>query len=435
MHINLAAARVLQGVVDEGRSLDRALEDLGDDFNGNPAELREIVYGGCRFYFCLDNVLSRLLVKPVKARDRIVHFLLIGALYQIQFMRTPDHAVVNESVDALTKTKFTWARNLINGVLRNYLRKQDELIQAMDNENSGNPHLAVAFPRHLFDRIQQDWPQNCQAIFEASNQKPPLTLRVNQLATTRDAYALDLQRTGIDFALTGASEVGVTLRNPVPVSKIPGFDEGLVSVQDESAQLVTAAMELSAGQTVLDGCAAPGGKTCLMLESLPDLAAVVAVDLPDRTAAINQNLTRLNLNANVIAADLLDTSGWWDGSPFDRILLDAPCSGSGVIRRHPDIKHRRRASDIDKFSSHQQSMLEAVWPLLKPGGKLLYVTCSIFSTENDDVIEKFTQERDDFELQSLTDIFGLKTRYGRQRLPGVHSGDGFYYCCVTKLPG
>jgi 16S rRNA (cytosine967-C5)-methyltransferase len=433
MHINLAAARVLQQVIDDGQSLDRALEGLGDEFHGNPAQLREIVYGGCRYYFYLDNILSRLLVKPIRDRDRIVHFLLIGALYQFHFMRTPDHAVVNESVEALENTKYTWARKLVNGVLRNFLRKRVELIEAMDSENTASPHLTVAFPRHLFDRIRQDWPQHYQVVFDASNQKPPLTLRVNQLAITRDAYALELQRRGIDYALTGDSSIGITLCNPVPVSKIPGFDDGLVSVQDESAQLVIAALELSGGQTVLDGCAAPGGKTCLILESRPDLAAVVAVDFPDRTAGIHQNLARLDLDATVISADLEESPAWWEGKLFDRILLDAPCSGSGVIRRHPDIKHRRRDSDVKKFSFQQQSMLDAVWPLLKPGGKLLYVTCSIFRAENDDVIENFTQERDDFELQSLTDIFGVKTRYGRQRLPGVHAGDGFYYCCINKL--
>jgi len=436
MHINLAAARVLRDVIDNGRSLDQALEQAlnehEDKFSGNPAELREIVFGGCRFYIYLENILARLLVKPIRERDRIVHFLLVVALYQIGYMRTPDHAVVNESVAALAKSKFSWARNLVNGVLRNYLRKQDEYAQKVGSENSENEHISLAFPIHLYERIRQDWPQDYRPILNASNQKPPLTLRINQQAITRAEFELELQKCEIDYTLTAQSKIGITLSKPVPVAKIPGFDEGRVSVQDESAQLITSAMDLDRGQRVLDGCSAPGGKTCLILESEPELASMVAVDLPNRIAGVNQNIARLGLEADVVPADLLDTPAWWDGKPFDRILLDVPCSGSGVIRRHPDIKHRRRASDIGKFACQQLSMLESVWPLLKPGGKLLYVTCSVFKAENDDVITKFTKDRDDFELQSLTNIFGVKSLYGRQRLPGVHSGDGFYYCGINK---
>ena len=203
-------------------------------------------------------------------------------------------------------------------------------------------------------------------------------------------------------------------------------------MQDESAQLVAAALTLSTGQRILDGCAAPGGKTCLILESVSGALEVVAVDLPERVQGIRENLERLKLNARVVAADLTRTESWWDGKSFDRILLDVPCSGSGVIRRHPDIKHRRRLSDIEKFAGQQTRMLDSAWPLLAPGGQLLYVTCSIFRAENDHVIGKFVNRRDDFELQSLGDEFGIATQFGRQRLPGVHSGDGFYYASIRK---
>ncbi len=429
MPLTIAAAQVLRGVIDHGHSLERAVENLGDGFNGNLSELKEIAFGGCRFYIYLDGIIAELLRKPIKEKDRIIHFLLVGAIYRLEFMRAPDHAVVNESVGALEKTNQSWAKNLTNGALRNFLRHKSEIIGSLNKA-----HVRDAFPKHLHERITRDWPDHAQAIFRASNKKPPLTLRINQKTTTRSLYAETLKGQGMDYVLTQDSDIGVTLSKPVAVERIPGFADGMVSVQDESAQLIASAVALSGGQRVLDGCAAPGGKTCLMLESQPDLSCLVAIDLPRRTPAIEQNLARLKLSATVMAADLLDTAAWWDGQPFDRIVLDAPCSGSGVIRRHPDIKHRRRPSDIAKFAQQQLAMINSVWPLLKPGGRLVYVTCSIFKAENDHVIEKFMAGKEDFELQSLNEIFGLASSFGRQRLPGVHSGDGFYYCGINKTP-
>lgn len=435
MQLTIAAAQVLRGVIDQEHSLDRAIQDLGDGFNGNLSELKEIAFGGCRFYIYLDSIISKLLCKPIKEKDRMVHFLLVSALYRIEFMRAPDHAVVNESVNALEKTNHSWAKNLTNGVLRNFLRNKSEIIGLLDKA-----HVRVAFPKHLHERITNDWPDYAPVIFQASNKKPPLTLRINQQATTRTLYEETLKGQGIDYVLTLDSDIGVILSHPVSVERIPGFTDGKVSVQDESAQIILSAIALSSGQRVLDGCAAPGGKTCLMLESQPDLAALVAIDLPQRIATIEQNLTRLKLNATaapmptpiVIPADLLEPTAWWDGQQFDRIILDVPCSGSGVIRRHPDIKHRRKSSDIEKFAAQQLAMINSVWPLLKPGGTLIYITCSIFKAENDQVIEKFIKDKEDFELQSLNEIFGVALSFGRQRLPGVHSGDGFYYCVINK---
>lgn len=427
MQLTIAAAQVLRGVIEHGHSLERAIEDLGDSFNGNLSELKEMAFGGCRFYIYLDNIIAKLLHKPIREKDRIVHFLLVCAIYRIEFMHAPDHAVVNDSVSALEKTKWSWAKNLTNGVLRNFLRNKAEIIK-LPNE----AHVRDAFPKHLHERITDDWHDYAPAIFRASNKKPPLTLRINQQTTTRSRYEEMLKGRGVDYVLTPDSDMGVTLNNPVAVGQIPGFTDGKVSVQDESAQIIVSAVALSSGQRVLDGCAAPGGKTCLMLESQPDLASLVAIDLPRRIMAIQQNLTRLKLSATLIAADLLDTTAWWDGQRFDRIVLDAPCSGSGVIRRHPDIKHRRRPSDIDKFAEQQLAMINSLWQMLKPGGRLVYVTCSIFKAENDCVIGKFLKDKEDFELQSLDEIFGIESLYGRQRLPGVHSGDGFYYCCINK---
>ena len=436
----MAGAKVIQRVIDGGQSLERALEHEQDGFDGNVSALKELSYGGCRHYIFLEGVLSKLLSNPIKSKDRIVHFLLVSALYQIRYMGIPDYALVNETVNSLNKTRQSWAKKLVNGVLRNFIRNQDQLIQCIDNDA-----VVAAFPRHLYDLIKQQWPAHLEPIISASNQKPPLTLRINQRINTLDEYEAELKKAEIGYAKTPDSKIGLTLDTPVAVSDIPGFAEGKVSVQDESAQLILAALELSPGQRVLDGCAAPGGKTCLMLESQPDIDKMIAIDLPDRIVGIEENLQRLKLKAQVIAEDVCKVESWWDGRLFDRILLDVPCSGSGVIRRHPDIKHRRRKEDIQKFSDQQLQILNSVWPLLGKNGRLLYVTCSIFEQENDHVIERFLDKKEgerngetsddkcDYELQSPGEIFGLATRFGRQRLPGVHTGDGFYYACIKKI--
>lgn len=442
MKLTMATAQVLRAVIDQGFSLERAVDEVADCFEGSLSELKEATFGGCRFYTYLDSIIAELLQKPIKERDRIVHFLLVSALYQIEFMRTPDYAVVNESVDSLDKTKQSWAKNLTNASLRNFIRKKAVILESINqarHEHVMHEKIIRAFPQYLYERVKLDWSVDYPLIIGASNEKPPLTLRINQQITSRSEVEAEFQKKDMDYTLTPDSEIGITLSKPIAAHKIPGLTQGRLSVQDESAQIIVEAMSLASGQRVLDGCAAPGGKSCLMLESQPDLACLVAIDLPHRITTITQNLERLKLNrlkpkTTLIPADLLDTKAWWDGKPFDRILLDAPCSGSGIIRRHPDIKHRRRASDIEKFADQQLSMLNAVWRLLKTGGKILYVTCSIFRAENDHVIEKFIKDRTDFELQFLSDTFGVASLFGRQRLPGVHSGDGFYYCVINKIP-
>ncbi len=437
MKLPLAAAQVLRCVIDEGLSLDRAVANIAGDFDGNLAQLKETTFGGCRFYVYLDSLTAKLLRKPLKERDRIVHFLLVSALYQIEFMRVPDYAVLNETVNALSNTQQAWAKNLTNALLRNFLRKKTDIIRTINQAHIRHDNVILAFPKPLYERIKRDWPDDYPSIISASNEKPPLTMRINQQLTTRVDIETVFKKNDMDYTLVADNELGIILNKPVAVHKIPGFAQGWLSVQDESAQIIVSAMSLASGQRVLDGCAAPGGKTCLMLESQPDLAALVAVDLSHRISTIKQNFTRLKLDrlkldTTVIAADLRDTATWWDAKQFDRILLDVPCSGSGIIRRHPDIKHRRRETDIEKFATQQLAMMNAVWALLEPGGKMLYVTCSIFRTENDDVIEKFIKHRADCELQFLNQTFGTATVFGRQRLPGVHSGDGFYYCCIGK---
>ncbi len=430
MQVQLAAAHILKLVIDHGVSLDEGLQKYLPKVGRNRAELQAVSYGACRFYCVCEFILQQLLKKPIKPSDRIVHFLLICAVYQIDHMRKPDYATVNQTVNMLDKSRRSWAKKLVNGVLRNYLRQKESISASI-------PHSPArhAFPEFWLGWLAQSWPEHYHDIVDASNQAPPMTLRVNATMGTRDAYGALLKQSGIEFSLTCQSAFGITLHTPMPVERVPGFMDGRVSVQDESAQLVTAVMDLQPGQRVLDGCAAPGGKTCAILEYQTGLQSLVAIDQEKRIPRIRDNLRRLKLDAEVIASDLTDRAAWWTGRSFDRILLDVPCSGSGIIRRHPDIKHRRHPGDFEKFSDHQLSLLDAVWPTLISGGLLLYVTCSVLEVENDQVIQRFIDQVGNAAVEPLEAELGISTRFGRQRLPGVHSGDGFYFCRLKKLPG
>jgi len=488
----MRAAQVALEVVDRGRSLDEAL--AAQPAPASPrerAQLREIAAGGCRHYHYFDALLAGLLRKPFDRAGRVAHFLLINACHQIECMRTPDHAAVSEAVSAVAGGRHAWAAGIINAVLRNFLRRRAQLKRDLESaagaaESAGDGNgdgdgggdgggdagiddtAAAAWfaaPVWFYRAIRAHWPAHFRAILDAGNRKPPLTLRVNRRRISRDAYLAQLAAAGIDAQPTADSALGVTLTAPLPVARIPGFADGLASVQDESAQLALAALGSALGsepgstlnsalssprRRVLDACAAPGGKTGLLLEAG---AHVVAVDLPARVAALRDNLSRLGFagdrcgghgdgdgetaaEATVIAGDLTNPGAWWDRRRFDCILLDVPCSGSGVIRRHPDIKHRRRASDIDKFAAQQRQLLAAAWRLLAEGGALLYVTCSILPAENDAVVEQFTAQQNDAAVQTLDAPPGLATTFGVQRLPGVHPGDGFYFCRLNKIaPG
>ena len=423
--LRMAAAQGVQGVVDHGFSLDEVMDKtkLTIDASLLP-QVQEICYGSVRWYGYLDSKLKVFLSKPMKSKDRIVYFLLIVSVYQIAMMRTPDHAVVNEAVVEIGQSRWRWAKGLVNAVLRKFVRQlQTQPLEISETADK------LTFPQWMAEQIESDWPHHWATILSASNAKPPFTLRVNQQKSTREAW---LSGCGVDAVPCEQSKVGVVISQPMAVSKVFGFSDGVISVQDESAQLVPEALQLQPGMRVLDGCAAPGGKSCHILEHQPDIEELVVVDLPDRIVGVTENLKRLKLKATVLTGSFLDDEIFVGQGTFNRILLDVPCTGTGVIRRHPDIKFRRLKKDSATFSVLQLQLLECAWKKLQPGGILLYVTCSVLDQENEGVIAPFLEKTQDATVDILPDIYGLQTASGRQRLPGVHSGDGFFYSRLKK---
>jgi 16S rRNA (cytosine967-C5)-methyltransferase len=432
--LRLAAARALLGVCEEGLSLDDAIALQGQKLIESDLSLfKALCYGGTRWMLWYQQQVRSKLKKPLKPKDRILEDLLIVALFELEQMNTATHAVVNETVKATKALNRDWAKGFINAILRNFLR---ELDQQKTGESTTNIKPAEqCYPKWLVKQIQHDWPAHSEAILSASLEQPPLTLRVNQSKTTADEMLVSLQEADIDATKCIDSKVGFTLGTPVAVSKILGFEKGLVSVQDESAQLCVELLTLEKGQHVLDACAAPGGKTGHILEAQTELGSVTAVDFEHRLSRFHENMERLGFSPKVISLDKQQAtdSSWWDGQLFDHILLDVPCTGTGVIRRHPDIKFRRSEQNSLQFAEQQSALLNQNWAMLKTGGQLLYTTCSIFALENDQRIAAFLGEHNDAQCCSLPDYLGLETTNGRQRLPGVHQGDGFYYALLKKV--
>jgi len=423
------AARIVASVVEQRRFLDEALMEAfaqGDD-ELTRSLVQELAYGTLRWYDALEAIAAQLLREPLKARDADVRALLFCGLYQLRHMRTAPHAAVDETVRATRVLGKDWARGLINACLRTYLRRRESLEASV----VGNDAARLSHPTWLLAALQAAFPARWEAIAMANNEHPPLVLRVNLAQRTREEYLRLLAEAGIRAQATAISPSGVLLETPLPVERLPGFTEGLVSVQDEAAQLAAPLLDVRSGHRVLDLCAAPGGKTAHLLESTRP-GELVAVDVsPERLERVQQNLERLGLKAHVLCGDATEPAAWWDGQPFDRILLDAPCSATGVIRRHPDIKVRRQPDDLVALAATQAAMLNGVWPLLKPG-KLLYVTCSVLPVENERPIEQFLATHPDAEALPLALEAGLVRGPGRQLLPDGDRTDGFYYACIAK---
>ncbi len=394
--------------------------------------LQEMCFGCCRWFHQLDFLLHQLLGKPLKKKDQDLRSLLVLGLYQLKFMRIPDHAAVNETVNATGELNKRWARDLSNAVLRNYQRREVDLLQGMKLAGLSQRE---SHPEWLVSRLIDSWPAQLEEILAANNRRPPLTLRVNLSRHSRQQFMDKLARAGLQARPGQLSPSAIYLDQAVPVSDIPGFFEGEASVQDEASQLVPELFQLTSGLRFLDACAAPGGKTCHILESEDSLTSCVAVDRsPTRLTKIEDNLNRLQLEASLICADGADVDAWWDGEGFDRVLLDAPCSASGVIRRHPDIKLLLNPAQVEKLILEQRRLLRSLWACLKPGGLLLYTTCSVLPQENQTQIHQFLGEHADAKYEGITADWGVECEFGRQLLPSADIGtDGFFFSLLRKL--
>ncbi|OZB16651.1 MAG: 16S rRNA (cytosine(967)-C(5))-methyltransferase [Marinobacter sp. 34-60-7] len=421
-----AVAAEVMLAVESGQSLSQCLpRGLGQLPPEQRPALQALCYGSCRWFHRLDGELHQRLKKPLRKPDRIVHHLMIVALFQLRFSEQATYAVLNETVEACRELNKPHLTGLVNGVLR---AAEREGAPEPANDSSRFSH-----PDWMVEKLRHNWPDDWQAILDANNTQAPMTLRVNARRFTRDDYLAELHAAGIAARATRFAPYGIQLDQPVPVERLPWFADGAVSVQDEAAQLSTGLLDLQPGQRVLDACAAPGGKTCAILEACAELGEVMAIDeSAERLPRIDENLERLDLTATVTQADAADLESWWDGAPFDRILLDVPCSATGVIRRHPDIKLLRRESDIVPLAGIQLGLLEAMWTILKPGGRLVYATCSVFPQENHRIIQRFLKQQEQARLVPLNPSWGRDMTTGRQLLPDPLSHDGFFYAVLEK---
>ena len=431
-NVRAVAARALVDIVIRGRSLDQALANIYEHFGGPEDKrdrglLQEIVYGCMRWYLLLDALAHELLEKPLKKKDQDIRLLLLVGLYQLEYLSIKPHAAVAETVAATTDLGKPWAKGLLNACLRRFLREQAKLL---DQVAFSGDDIALSHPQWLLQELRHDWPNDWAAIAEQNNLRPPMHLRVNLARADRDQVLRNLVGAGIGVEKLPTA-CGLVLDPPAPVDQLPGFAAGEFSVQDLSAQYAALLLGPRPGDAILDACAAPGGKACHLLEIVNGHATLVAVELdPRRAERIRENLTRLELHAELKIADAADPPAWWDGKLFDRVLLDAPCSATGVIRRHPDIKYHRTPADVDRLVDLQATLLEALWPLLKQGGKLLYATCSVLACENEQQILHLLEKHTDAREVRVSPAGSIPRRHGAQFLPS--QGDGFFYCLVEK---
>lgn len=388
--------------------------------------LAQLCYGSLRLAPRLLALMAQLVDKPLRERDRDIQALLMLGLYQLSDSRIPDHAAVAATVEATRELGKTWAKGLVNAVLRRYGREAGALVSGL------SPAAAAAHPPWLYQALNDAWPDPLASLLEANNNHPPMVLRVNLRRVSRSDWMEQLAASGIAARAGSLTREAVYLTQAVGVDKLPGFDEGAASVQDEAAQLATHLLDAEPGHHVLDACAAPGGKTCHLLEAVPGLGSVTAMDIdPQRLRRVRENLDRLQLTAKLLTAAAADTSTVLAGRQFDRILVDAPCSATGVIRRHPDIKILRRAQDITGFAAQQLQILAGVWPQLRKGGRLLYVTCSVLPAENQAVVADFLAMQRNADEVPLPDI-GSACTHGRQLLPSQDGPDGLYFALLEK---
>jgi len=425
------AATALQKILSNRKTLYSVLASELDRLpdSRDRAFTQELVYGVIRWYWNLIPQLRYLLRRPLRPRDQDVEMLLLIGLYQLFYLETPTHAAVSATVSACDALNKTWAKGLVNATLRNAIRQGDDLKKAAAASISGR----TAHPEWFIKAVQQDWPDDWHAILAANNQHPPFTIRVNAQKSSREQYLDLLSKGGLTAHKTYFADQGLILEDPIPVEALPNFENGSVSVQDEAAQLAAHLLELPVRGQVLDACAAPGGKTAHILETCSGQLEVVAIDRSKhRVTRLERTLQRLSLKARLHVCDATKTQDWWDGVKFDRILIDAPCTGSGVIRRRPDIKIHRESDDVNRLVEQQEQLLNSLWPLLRPRGKLVYATCSLLKAENDGVISKFIASTNQVRVDRIDAEWGVSTNCGRQIITGDKHMDGFYYARIAK---
>ena len=430
MKPRVAAARALAELLRGKGSLSSALPVWQSKVaEPDRALVQQLCYGTMRYYPRLNAYLGQLLDKPLRGKDSDITALLLLGLYQLEYTRIPDHAAIGETVAVARVLKKPWATKLVNGVLRRFQRGSEVLRETL----ADNPEFNSSHPRWLLNAYTQAWPGSVEQIIAANNAHPPFTLRVDLNQCSREDYLAQLAAESVAAQPCPHSAAGITLEQACNPTGLPGFNAGVLSVQDEAAQLAAPLIELAPGQRVLDACAAPGGKTGHMLQSQPALAEMVALDLePRRLARVSENLTRLQVTATTIAGDGTRPDDWWNGEAFDRILLDAPCSASGIVRRHSDIKLLRSPDDIVRLAALQGELLDALWPTLAEGGILLYATCSALPAENCDVIAAFLARTESAREEPIEAAWGHRQSHGRQLLPQPDGHDGFYYARLRK---
>jgi 16S rRNA (cytosine967-C5)-methyltransferase len=429
------AAQALAKVIQRGVSLTEALATVRSNVKIDTRDqgfIQELCYGVLRWYEPLQCVLSPLLRKKLLPRDQDIQALLLLGLYQLIYLKTADYAALHETVQAAKTLKKNWAVPLVNAVLRSFQRQQASLLKKC----AATDEMRYAHPSWIIDRLKRDWPAQWSAILDANNEVPPLSLRVNTSATSVESVLAQLQAKEIVAQRSALSPVGIVLDKPHRVFDLPGFSEGQISVQDTAAQLAAPLLELAPQQTVLDACTAPGGKLAHILETQTQLKTCIAIESDaTRLQKVKENLERLHLDKQRVRLLHISVQAFardWQGEGFDRILLDAPCSGSGVIRRHPDIKRLRREQDLATLAQQQIELLTALWPLLKPNGVLVYATCSVFKEENSEVIEAFLAQHPTANVLPIAENWGVACSVGRQLFPQKQGNDGFYYARLIK---
>lgn len=435
------ALKLCLAVVRDGQSLSDLLPSVSEELESD-ADRRfcsELTFGVCRFFYLFSSQMTGYLKKPLKNKDLDIQLILMLGFYQLRFLRVEDHAAVNETVKLVVQVKKNWARSLVNAVLRSYLRdiEQKSLIsEGKPVEGLDQLQHHDSYPDWMIKRIESDWPDQSGQVFAAGNHRPPMTLRVDIQGQSRQDYLQQLELPAIEHSLVDSA---IILDKPAPVDRLAGFDQARVSVQDASAQLAARLLDVEPGMRVLDACAAPGGKSLHLLQAEPNQRLLALDSDPYRLEKVEQNLERAGLKAQLECVVAERTDAWFDGELFDRILLDVPCSASGIISRHPDIRLLRRPQDIEALVAQQRILLESIWPLLKEGGRLIYSTCSIFKDENERQVERFIESHQNCVEKPIKQVqWGLQRPVGRQVLPNYQvkgkAMDGFYYACLDKRP-